>query len=525
MDAITIDGLHEDAFRQSIEDLLRRGFADEAASRLRSLLEPYTGEGEVFPARFLAVSPEDIEITGWKELDEGLGKFDRAEQPVTAICLSFGDPDGRGVSPDGAGLLSLTVETSYFSDEAFPFSESDRNDLLDGYSAFGCQWAGDCEGMDHAIAFRGVDDLYGSLAGLEQRLLSSHNPDPEEIRAGTIASCYLSVLFHLALRESMARRRLGRPLCVLTANNGVYPSFDAPVLSCDEYLAGGEVVPVAAAAASEWVPEDSYAPSHKADEDDEEAPEEASLLSIGIRRTSKQPVLALADGDDEMSFEAMQSAALGMGGSLPPLPPAEPDYSWNEPEPEEPEYQPYAEPEAELQPDAAIEPVDVFEDSASFIEVHDAAGSEEPVAQGDAPAFEPTLETAQDSDVAPEAAAFEPEPEAAPDIADAPVEETFTAEPEPVAFAEPETQTGYQFGDTEWPAREEEPVAVSEPEPEIAAWHDADEPESSYVPAPQPAGHSLRARLGVADGEPVIEEKPSIWSKLVDWIEAKLRRR
>ncbi|MFM5907651.1 MAG: hypothetical protein ACKOPO_08710 [Novosphingobium sp.] len=539
MDAITIDGLHEDAFRQSIEDLLRRGLANEAASRLRSLLEPYTGEGEVFPARFLSVSPEDIEITGWQELDEGLAKFDRPETPVTAICLSFGDPEGRGIAPDGAGLLSLTVETSYFSDEAFPFSESDRNDLLDGYSAFGCQWAGDCEGVDHAIAFRGADDLYGSLAGLEQRLLSSHNPEPEEIRAGTIASCYLSVLFHLALRESMARRRLGRPLCVLTANNGVYPSFDAPVLSCDEYLAGGEVVAVAAAVAPEWVADDSYAPPHKADEEDEEAPEEASLLSIGIRRTAKQPVLALADGDDELSFEAMQSAALGMGGSLPPMPPADPAYSWNEPEPEpeehgEPEPEPEAEAEAELAPD--IEPMDVFEDSASFIEVQENSLPERDFGPGSVDLFDQVAQDETVDEPAPEAeleeafASAPDEPGEAPvELLDEPVETAAPsesdAEPEARAEAEAEAEAGYQLGDTEWPAREAEEPAAAEPEPTAPEWQAADEAEEPLRPAPQPAGHSLRARLGVAEGEPVLAEKPSIWSRLVDWIEAKLRRK
>ncbi len=352
MDSITIDGLHEDAFRQSIEDLLRRGLSDEAATRLRFLLEPFTGEGQLFPARFMSISPEEIELSGWESLDEGFWKFDRAEQPVTAICLSFGDPEGRPSGPDSTGLLSPTIETSYFSDEAFPFSESDRNDLLDGYSSFGCQWAGDCEGIDHAIAFRGADDLHGSLAELEQRLLNTSNPDPEEIRAGTIASCYLAVLFHQALRDNFAKRRLGRPLCVLTANNGVYPSFDAPVLSCDEYLAGGEVTAIAANIAPEWVPEDSFAPAHPAEDEDNGA-EEASLLSIGIHRTAKQPVLALAEVEADMSMDAMANAALG-GGPLPPPPPS---HSFEE-DPFEP-----------TSTEVPVAEQDLLEDPANFVEV------------------------------------------------------------------------------------------------------------------------------------------------------------
>ncbi|MCW1403567.1 hypothetical protein OKA06_15085 [Novosphingobium sp. MW5] len=516
MESITIDGLHEDAFRQSIEDMLRRGYADDAAAKLRALLQPFTGEGAPFPARFMDVSHQDIEISGWEALDEGLKKFDRAEQLVTAICLSFGDPEGRAPVPDGAGLMSLTVETAYFSDEAFPFSESDRNDLLDGYSSFGCQWAGDCEGVDHAIAFRGVDDLYGALAGLEQRLLSAPQPDPEEIRAGTIASCYLSVLFHKALRESFAKRRLGRPLCVLTANNGVYPSFDAPVLSCDEYLAGGEVVPVPAAAPVEIVSEDSFAPAHAA-MDDEEGSEEASLLSIGIKRSSKKLALALAEGDDDHSIDAMANAALG--GVLPPLP-VEPAPVAADPF----DYRPYLE-QAEAQPPVE----DVFEDPASFVEL--------PVEP--APQVEPD-EPAPAAELPP----AEPEPEAEPVATVEPInqeapERTPFVSPEPEIWIEPAKSSpteAYQplpvvpdsereLGDTIWPEREENPAVQAE---DIAPFEPAAPPSAPAARRefPQQAGHSLRARIsGGSDEGPA--SKPateSLLAKLIGTIRGLFRR-
>lgn len=548
MDSITIDGQHEDAFRQSIEDMLRRGLADDAALHLRTLLQPFTGEGAPFPARFMAVSYEDIEISGWEALDEGLKKFDRAEQLVTAICLSFGDPEGRAPKPDGAGLMSLPVETAYFSDEAFPFSESDRNDLLDGYSSFGCQWAGDCEGVDHAITFRGVDDLYGALAKLEQHLLSSDTPDPDEIRAGTIASCYLSVLFHKALRDSFAKRRMGRPLCVLTANNGVYPSFDAPVLSCDEYLAGGEVVAIAAAAPPPLVAEDSLAPAHMAI-DDEDTAEEASLLSIGIKRAAKKPVLALAEGEDGASMDEMiASAAMGVA---PPPPPSQPTMA------DDPfDYRPYLEPQ---QP--AVE--DVFEDPASFVEIQAEAEAEEDLAE---PVAEQVAveEMPADIDVdAPEPVEVEvvdsapvdpvdtveheapPEPAAPPASvapndtpparpAQATIEDLI--KPRPAALTPEQIKEGYkpwavtpdnerEMGDTIWPEREENPAVRAE---DIAPF----EPNLPPPPAPPrefapQAGHSLRARMisGNEAPAPVEEERPSVWTKLVDRLFALFQRR
>lgn len=524
MESITIDGLHEDAFRQSIEDMLRRGFADDAARKLRALLQPYTGEGAPFPARFMDVSYQDIEISGWEALDDGLKKFDRAEQPVTAVCLSFGDPEGRAPVPDGAGLMSLTVETAYFSDEAFPFSESDRNDLLDGYSSFGCQWAGDCEGVDNAIAFRGVDDLYGALAGLEQRLFSSSNPDPDEIRAGTIASCYLSVLFHKALRASFGQRRLGRPLCVLTANNGVYPSFDAPVLSCDEYLAGGEVMPVAAAAPIEPVADDSFAAAHAAIED-EEPGEEASLLSIGIKRSSKKLALALAEGDDDNGMDAMANAALG--GPLPP--PAAPTPAHADPF----DYRPYLE-QAQAQPPVE----DVFEDPASFIEVStepeqpfESEATAEPAAEAeerqpvmDEADIDPEPETARDEEagttspieaVVPPVLA-EPEPWPEPDPLPEPEPVHARAPAAPIAPYQPMPITPEgerQLGDTIWPEREENPaIRADELEPF--------EPAAAPPPArefPQQAGHSLRARISGSseDGPANHPQQESLWAMLV----------
>ena len=558
MESITIDGQHENAFRQSIEDMLRRGLADDAAKHLRTLLQPFTGEGAPFPARFMAVSHEDIEISGWEALDEGLKKFDRAEQPVTGICLSFGDPEGRAPVPDGAGLMSLSVETAYFSDEAFPFSESDRNDLLDGYSSFGCQWAGDCEGVDHAIDFRGVDDLYGALAGLEQRLLNSENPDPDEIRAGTIASCYLSVLFHKALRENFAKRRMGRPLCVLTANNGVYPSFDAPVLSCDEYLSGGEVVPVAAATAVLPVDEESLAPAHAAI-DDEEAAEEASLLSIGIKRSAKKMALALAEGEDSGGMEEMMASA-ALGGTPPP-PPSQPIM-----EADPFDYRPYLEPQTQPEPEPEPQVEDVFEDPASFVEVpvESEPALPEPVAEqafeDELPEDEIEAESAEIAEEAPVELAAEAEPVEAiapvteetpvdpvaavetPDVPEIPAVADVASEPEitPEPEAEPAQVSarvriahdaaaeveGYkpwavgsdhqrEMGDTIWPEREENPAVRAEDispfEPDLPP---PSPPRREYGPQ---TGHSLRARICSSNEPPAIvpADGPSLWDKFV----------
>ena len=72
-----------------------------------------------------------------------------------------------------------------------------------------------------------------SLVKLETRLLGSEDPGDEDIRAGTLGSCYLSVLIHQAVRETIRKQGLPRPLCVMAGTSGIYPFFDAPVMSSE----------------------------------------------------------------------------------------------------------------------------------------------------------------------------------------------------------------------------------------------------------------------------------------------------
>lgn len=299
------------------------------------------------------------------------------------------------------------------------------------------------------------------------------------------------------------------------------------------------MVAVAAAIAPEWVPDDSFAPAHAA-EDEEEGPEEASLLSIGIRRTAKQPVLALAEGDGDMSMDDMANAALG-GGPVPPPPP-----SWSF-EDEYPEPEPTV-PELAAEDVAEEEADDVFEDLASFVEVADEPQAvatpgfvelwpasepeaEEPAADCVTDALpdlsfedvELPVEAGQEDVIGefaePEVASAEPQSEMAdwpePEVSEQPTGE----EPEPFEAAEP------RLGDTEWPAREE-PIAAIEAAPEAQPLSELDEGEEDRVPTRSASlpGHSLRARLGTAEMELYEPDKPSLWSRLVDWIEAKLRK-
>jgi hypothetical protein len=286
---IVIDGLNEEDFRRSIENRLREGRPSAAIERLRPLLAPFAGPGGVLPERFLTVEPADLVLTGWERLEEAIAACDQPENPITALTIAFGWPGDEAPEPDDNGNLRPHLETSYFSDNAFPFSQSTREDLLEGYSFYGCSWSGDCEAIDTTLTLEGIDDLCGALALLEARLLASEEPDEDGIRAGSLGACLLSALLVQAVNDHLSRQKLPRPLCVMVGSNGVYPYFDAPVVGMPE--PAPRPVEVRAAEPEVVAEADFGVP----------APRYSSLLMAGIPRAKKRAVLVLNESDDELA--------------------------------------------------------------------------------------------------------------------------------------------------------------------------------------------------------------------------------
>ena len=307
MDTITIDGLDENDFRRSIETMLRNGEADDAAAKLRALLAPYSGPNKLLPERFLTVSPQEVSLAGWQDLRARIGKYDRPEHLISAlrIAVTDPDPDAPPATPDGTGRFSPSIETSYFSDTSFPFSDADRNDLLDGYSMDDSAWQGDFEAADSAVKVEGIDDLYGSIAAIEARVMQSDEPDDDEIRAGSLGACFLAVLVHQAVRETVHKEGLPRALCVLAGNDGVYPFFDAPVLASDEYPDDGATMTLPLTKASQSIEADDIDP-----EETRDGPYDFSRLSsVTNRKVRKAPVIMLDAAEADLATHQYAAVA------------------------------------------------------------------------------------------------------------------------------------------------------------------------------------------------------------------------
>jgi hypothetical protein len=306
---IAIDGLSEEEFRRSIESGLRRGRADESVAKLRELIEPFAGEGRILPARFLTVDSADLALRGWEELGDRIRRYDRPGRLVSAISIAFGWPGEDVPQPDAEGRVSPLVEVGYYNDDAFPFSRSGREDLLDGYSFHGCTWGDDCVGTDTALVLEGISDLHGALAALETRLLAQDEPDPDEICAGSLGACLLSALLYQAVSDKVAEQGLPRPLCVMAGSNGVYPYFDAPVAGMPM-----DVLKAAKAEDEEDNSLDTGVPG----------PRYSSLVMTGIKRAPKRAVLVLQESEEEMAVRIANLRGLANGQpDVAPAPPAE----------------------------------------------------------------------------------------------------------------------------------------------------------------------------------------------------------
>jgi hypothetical protein len=311
MEVIAVDGMDEHDFRHSVEDMLRLDQVDEALERLRALLPPFSGGGMYLPARFLEVRPEEVEIVGLDRLAARLIGYDRPGFPVSAIGLVLADARVLGGPGPRGGRLTPFIKTYYFTDDAYPFTEASRDDLLDGYTREGFGWQGDYQATDATLSIRGMDDLHGALIELEDRLLDRENPPEDAIRAGSIGACYLAVLIHRALREAIRQQSLPRPLCVLAACDGVYPFFDAPVAGWNQFVPeAAEALPGAptvmapdadadgnedADGAEQWPNE--LVGAHFAALTGDDAVREPSLLSLFAPHREKHLALTLADED------------------------------------------------------------------------------------------------------------------------------------------------------------------------------------------------------------------------------------
>lgn len=222
-----------DDFCGRLEHLLRQGHPDQALAELEAQMERL-GESEHPIAGLIAdAAQRQVDVAGWSELGGRIAALDVAGAPITALGIDMSWPGHVGLEPDEEGRLDPHIETSFYKDDAFPFSTADRTALLAGYAGGGSEWQGCFSEIDSTIEIHGLEALYGAVHRIEQDRGGEHPAQAQDL--ALIGGLYVAVRIHLAVVEAVLHGGLPRPLSVLVGSNEAFPFFDAPVVTADEY--------------------------------------------------------------------------------------------------------------------------------------------------------------------------------------------------------------------------------------------------------------------------------------------------
>ena len=213
--------------RRTLERLMRNGFAEDAADRLEDAIGALQDLGHPIVPLCHELARHGIGIEGWERIAEGLTRLYKSDQPITALSI---DLSAHG---DGA-MGEPCIETVFYTDEAFLFSEASREDINAGYDGENSVWAEAFAGSGDYISTVGLAEMHVALTQLHQ-LMETDEADGADRDAWFIGSSYMAVLLHLAIRDVLMVRGLPRALAILVGSNDYFPCFDAPVVSIGEY--------------------------------------------------------------------------------------------------------------------------------------------------------------------------------------------------------------------------------------------------------------------------------------------------
>lgn len=282
-------------FLETVETMLRSGDADGAATVVRARLEEVCGEDRPLPAHVLELTASDVDLVGWDALEEEIAELDECGEPVTAVAFD--------IVPETICPGEPALETSFFFDTAWPFSECDRDGLLEGYDANGTAWQSERADVDGGIVFpTGLEPLFRAIRRLGALEAPAYGDRPEgeenaaRETARMLAGTYLSVLLHIAVRDKAARfpltsESMPQGLAILVGAREFDPALRAPVCAC-------------------------IASPDKAIIGDEEAASDASVPEVAFYRdpTETLDTYAQATGPDETVLETCESDAEDTAG-------------------------------------------------------------------------------------------------------------------------------------------------------------------------------------------------------------------
>jgi hypothetical protein len=202
------------AFEGSLSADFRAERQSEAEARIIAGLKETRLE---FARRCIETPQAAIVVEGWEAFNERLAQLSIDETSITAAGVDLSNASDE-----------LSLECSYYSDRHFPFSTSDRGQILAENEAYGGPWRGGFEQIDGALEIRGLSELY---AIVDNSLGRAHalpaNTEPADFAAVRLAQWFIFLRFHRALKAELDRHGLVAPIPLLVGENMPGPWLEA----------------------------------------------------------------------------------------------------------------------------------------------------------------------------------------------------------------------------------------------------------------------------------------------------------
>lgn len=240
----TSEGQRE--FGSHIKDLIRSEQHEQALGELQQSIARYPSP----IAEAAEVKPESVIIGGWDRLNARLIELDQRKIPITAIRVHLSNY--ADTEPTSDGWVEPSIECSYFTDEAFDFSNASREALLARNLDYPTPWEGAGTDADSSLTV-------GGLAKLNSAILN-HSPQqwpygvgqgessraPNAMVAYFLGEWLLHALYHAAMKRELDRHGLVRPIPLFVGTHGVGPFVQSVYLTDKIYADAGKISEVLA---------------------------------------------------------------------------------------------------------------------------------------------------------------------------------------------------------------------------------------------------------------------------------------
>ncbi|QKG70507.1 hypothetical protein [Erythrobacter mangrovi] len=191
----------ETHWESELRSLFEAGELDEIHARLEPALAELESE---FGEMCLAITPDQVTITGWDELVEAIQGHEG--EPITAMTLAIANEADRAF--EKGQLHHPYMLLGLYTDEPFRFSEASAADLLAQTQVEdGPAWAGWDEDIEVYLDIDGLDRLNTTLLHHKQRhFFRDDAPDKAPLRyVEYVLGCWWrALLFHQAVASECA---------------------------------------------------------------------------------------------------------------------------------------------------------------------------------------------------------------------------------------------------------------------------------------------------------------------------------